>query len=189
LLLEDGGKRPHLPYFISHAGPQKAGIAMQLQRELQRHGVSAFLDETSLRLGDAAPAEMEATLRSACVVVVILTPAFAASEFCMEELHWALHPAQNAVPPPIVMPVFYNSSNVFELLQQFGQQISKANADIAQTNIQRLEAEAEKDSVATADLERLLEKQKRKQQQLMQKSSNIRAATKYTGIRADSVGR
>lgn len=46
--------------FISHAGKQKAGFAAWLQRELHHHGVSAFLDDRNLRLGDAADLEMEA---------------------------------------------------------------------------------------------------------------------------------
>jgi TIR domain len=80
--------------FISHAGPQKASFAVWLQRELRRHGISAFLDETSLRLGDAADVEMEAALHSCSIVVVVLTPDFLRSSYCMDELHWALHPAQ-----------------------------------------------------------------------------------------------
>ena len=80
--------------FISHAGPQKANFAVWLQRELQRHGVSAFLDERSLRLGDAAGPEMEAAVRSCSIVVIVLTPDFVRSSYCMRELHWALHPSQ-----------------------------------------------------------------------------------------------
>jgi TIR domain len=80
--------------FISHAGPQKGNFAAWLRRELQRHGISAFLDEGSLRLGDAAAAETEAALRSCSIVVVVLTPDFVRSSDCMEELHWALHPSQ-----------------------------------------------------------------------------------------------
>ena len=86
------------PVFISHAGPQKASIAVWLQRELRRHGLDAFLDETSLRLGDAADVEMEAALRSCSVVVVVLTPEYLHSSYCMEELHWALHPLQPHPP-------------------------------------------------------------------------------------------
>jgi TIR domain len=81
--------------FISHAGPQKAFFAAWLQRELRCHGVSAFLDETSLRLGDAADVDMEAALRSCSIVVAVLTPAFLRSSYCMDELHWALHPKES----------------------------------------------------------------------------------------------
>ena len=84
--------------FISHAGPQKGSFAVWLQRELRRHGVSAFLDETSLRLGDAADAEMEAARRTCSIVVVVLTPDFLCSSYCMGELHWAQHPTQSHRP-------------------------------------------------------------------------------------------
>lgn len=84
--------------FISHAGPQKANFAAWLQRELQHHGITAPLDETSLQLGEAADVEMEAALRSCSIVVVVLTPDFLRSSYCMAELHWALHP-QEPHPP------------------------------------------------------------------------------------------
>jgi TIR domain len=86
--------------FISHAGPQKANFAVWLQRELRRHGISAFLDERSLNLCDAAGPEMEAALRSCSIVVVVLTLDFVRSTYCMEELHWALHASQPQLRKP-----------------------------------------------------------------------------------------
>lgn len=76
--------------FISHAGQQKDGFAVWIKRELHRQGVSAFLDERSLRLGDAADAEMEVTLRRSRIVIVVLTSQFVESAYCMKELRWAL---------------------------------------------------------------------------------------------------
>lgn len=76
--------------FISHAGQQKASFAVWIQRELRHLGVSAFLDERSLRLGDAADTEMEAATRTCHVVVAVLTPDFVRSSYCMEEQLWAL---------------------------------------------------------------------------------------------------
>jgi TIR domain len=78
--------------FISHAGQQKSCFAAWLQREMQRHGVAAFLDETSLQLGEPADVEMEAALCSCSIVVAVLTPDYLRSSYCMAELHWALHP-------------------------------------------------------------------------------------------------
>jgi TIR domain len=91
--------------FISHAGQQKSSFAAWLQRELQRHGVTAFLDETSLQLGEAADVEMEAALRSCSIVVAVLTPDFLRSPYCMAELHWALHPQE---PHPPLQQKFTN---------------------------------------------------------------------------------
>ena len=84
--------------FISHAGEQKGSFAAFLLDEMTRCGVKAFLDEKSLQLGEAADVRMEAALRSCRVVVAVLTPAFLRSSYCMEELHWALHPKE-AHPP------------------------------------------------------------------------------------------
>ena len=94
--------------FISHAGQQKSSFAAWLQRELQRHGVTAFLDETSLQLGEAADAEMEAALRSCSIVVAVLTPDFLRSSYCMRELHWALHPQE---PHPPLQQKFTNGDS------------------------------------------------------------------------------
>jgi TIR domain len=118
------------PVFISHAGPQKASFAVWLQRELRRHGVDAFLDETSLRLGDAADAEMEAALRSCSIVVVVLTPDYLQSSYCMEELHWALHPLQ--LHPPL------KKSAAEPALQQLAAgSTPKASAQLQQSTTQR----------------------------------------------------
>ena len=143
--------------FISHAGPQKASFAAWLQRELQRRGVSTFLDERSLRLGDAADAEMESALRGCSIVVAVLTADFLRSSYCMQELHWALHSAQphpvqpgnpsarqpaagsatQQLPdtkqteqqcsrePPLVLPVFYHTSDIYALQDVLRRRMSR----------------------------------------------------------------
>lgn len=84
--------------FISDAGTRKGTFAVWLQRELRRHGIDAFLAETSLRPGDAADVEREAALRSCSIVVAVLTPDYLRSAYCMLELHWALHPSEPHPP-------------------------------------------------------------------------------------------
>ena len=142
--------------FISHAGPQK-NFAVWLQHELRGHGVSAFLDETSLRYCDAAGAEMEAAVRGCSIVVVVLTPDYLCSAYCLEELHWALHPAQphpvqpgkpsarqpaagstaehlpdrhqatqqRSRQPPLVLPVFYHTSDIYALQHVLRRRMSR----------------------------------------------------------------
>jgi TIR domain len=142
----------------------KASFAVWLQRELRRHGVSAFLDETSLRLGAAADVEMEAALRTCSIVVVVLTPDFLRSSYCMDELHWALDPHKPHRPlqqkfakddpgadvdavsaaagvqqpgqpctvqrggskPPLLIPVFHQTSSITALQRQMAGQIAAA---------------------------------------------------------------
>ena len=179
--------------FISHAGPQKANFAVWLQRELRRHGVSAFLDETSLQPGDAADVEMEAVLRSCSIVVFVLTPDFACSSYCMDELHWALHPAQpqqqeragtaaalqsaagstqqqpqsrqktqQGSKQPLLLPVFYHTSDV----------------TVLQQDIKRQVAEASKGGTSAAAL-----------QLLQQACTDAAALSRFTGNRLDSQGK
>jgi TIR domain len=175
--------------FISHAGPQKQTIAASLQAELHRRGVSTFLDETSLRPGDDADAEMEAALRSCSFVVFVLTPDFLRSSYCMEELHWALHPTESHPPlhesaskqaaagsaahqparlqrvtvqrskELVLLPVFYHTSNIPGLQQQ----------------MQRLIDEAKSSGAPLADLQ--------------QAGIDLAALCRITGIREDSQGK
>ena len=170
--------------FISHAGPQKASFAAWLQHELCRSGISAFLDETSLRYGDAADVEMEATLRSCSIVVVVLTPDYLRSSYCLQELHWALHPCQpqqqqaaadgvlqqphwsqsttqRSREPPVVLPVFYHTSDIGALQQEVQRQLAASHCR----------------SAPLAELERL-----------QQASTDLAALCRLTGDRPDSHG-
>jgi TIR domain len=181
--------------FISHAGPQKANFAVWLRRELRRHGISAFLDEVSLRLGDAAGPEMEAALRGCSIVVIVLTSDFVRSAYCMKELHWALHPdephpaqlqqsagsatqqpaaggapqqdvllhqatQQRSKQPPLLLPVFYQTSDMEALQQQLQQHTA---------------AEAHKRGASTAELQ--------------QAHTDLAAVYEFTGNRLDSQGK
>jgi TIR domain len=176
--------------FISHAGPQKANFAVWLQRELRRRGISAFLDETSLRLCDAADAEMEAAVRSCSIVVFVLTRDFVHSSYCLRELRWALdaaqshpvqlqqsaslQPAADSTPQqealsrrstqqrskqPLLLPVFYHTSEIDALQQDVECQI----------------AEARKGSKSPGEL-----------QQLQQAGNDLGALCGFVGDRLDS---
>jgi TIR domain len=171
--------------FISHAGRQKAGFAAWLQRELNRHGVSAFLDERSLRLGDEADVVMESALRSCSIVVAVLTADFVRSKYCMQELHWALHlkqphrllqqehastdavqPAQQkqnadqrSPLPPLLMPVFHGTSDINTLQHQLMQDINAIPAE---------------DPAGSW---------------LQQRAADLEAACRHTGDRPDSHGK
>ena len=157
---------------------------MWLQRELWRLGISAFLDETSLRYGDAADVEMEATLRSCSIVVIVLTPDYVHSSYCLQELHWALHPrqphpqqaaaggplqhpgqwttTQHGSEPPLVLPVFYHTSNIGHLQHEVQQQLAAAyNSSAPLTVLKRLQ----------------------------QASADLAAICKLTGDRLDSHGK
>lgn len=73
------------------------------------------------RYGDHAPAEMESALRTASVVLVIVTRDFIRSRYCLEELNWAFEGQQRQAQPqhssvgtsraPIVAPLFYHDQD------------------------------------------------------------------------------
>ncbi len=99
--------------FICHAGPQKDGFAVWLQKELRISGRRAFLDEPDLQYGNDAPAVMETALRTASVVVAVITKDFLRSKCCLRELVWACdehrRPQQEGQQPLGILPVFYRS--------------------------------------------------------------------------------
>lgn len=72
--------------FICHAGPQKDSFAVCLKRELQRHGISAFLPEHD--------SKWRLFIRAACtgakLVIFVLTRTFICNRACLDELRWVL---------------------------------------------------------------------------------------------------
>jgi TIR domain len=183
--------------FISHAGPQKANFAVGLRRELRRHGISAFLDEANLRLGDAADAEMEAALRSCSIVMVVLTLDFVRSSYCMEELHWALHPTQQhpaqlptSAAPATLQPAAGTAMQLEAQLHHPAQQCSKqpllllpvfyhtSDLEALQQDVQRQLAKAGGGGTSAAELQRL-----------QQATKDLAALCRYTGNRLDSQGK
>ena len=175
--------------FISHAGPQKANFAVWLQRELRRHGVSAFLDETSLRLCDGADAEMEAAVRSCSIVVFVLTTDFVRSSYCMRELRWALHAAQPQLQKPgamLTQSAADSASRQGAVAAQTTQRGSKqpgllpvfyhtSDIDALQLDVEQQIAEAHKNGRSPAELPRL-----------QQAGEDLSALCGFTGIRLDS---
>ncbi|KAK9811841.1 hypothetical protein WJX72_011067 [[Myrmecia] bisecta] len=95
--------------FISHAGEQTRSFACWLEQDLGRAGVKAFLDEHSLRLGDAADSIMEGAVRSAQIFICVLTPDYLRKRWTMQELRWALDQQQQPQQGRqlIIMPLFY----------------------------------------------------------------------------------
>jgi hypothetical protein len=73
--------------FISHCGKDcRKDFADLLRDDLERAGVSCFLDEPSLGVGEVAAEEMLRAMEQATYGVVILSPGFFEREWCMKEL-------------------------------------------------------------------------------------------------------
>lgn len=75
--------------FISHAGQQRE-FAVQLRRDLQRHGISAFVDERDIMLDPPSDCSVRDPCISAKLVIFVVTRQFLQSTRCLDELRWAL---------------------------------------------------------------------------------------------------
>lgn len=62
--------------FISHAGEDKAEVAMPLAVALQSHGVTVWLDALEMRIGDSLRRKIDKGLSSSRFGIVVVSPAF-----------------------------------------------------------------------------------------------------------------
>jgi hypothetical protein len=84
--------------FSSHCGKDsKCNFAIVLKTELERAGLSCFLDERDLRLGNPAARTMLAAMQTAKFGVVVLTEGFFRREWCLKELETFLERG-NCIP-------------------------------------------------------------------------------------------
>jgi hypothetical protein len=75
--------------FLCYAWEDKRQ-ADALRAALERAGLRVFQDESGMRDYDYIPAMIESALRRSRVLVALYTPAFPSSEYCRQELHFAL---------------------------------------------------------------------------------------------------
>ena len=103
--LEPASGLPKVQYcdvFISHRGPDtKLKLVSHLKGRLGRANLDVFLD-SDLKLGSSAWPGVLAKLRGATRVVLVLSPQFEDSWYCLEELRIAVERRQ----PLSVLPVF-----------------------------------------------------------------------------------
>ncbi len=72
--------------FICHASEDKGSVARPLADILISHGLTVWLDELELSVGDSLNSRIEAALTHSCFGVVVLSPAFFAKEWPKREL-------------------------------------------------------------------------------------------------------
>ncbi|GLJ31249.1 hypothetical protein SUGI_0626570 [Cryptomeria japonica] len=88
--------------FINHRGKDtKQSLASLVYDNLQNKGYKMFLDKRSLRVGQYIPEAITCAIRRASVHVVILSPHYAESEWCLDELYLLF---QTGAP---IIPVFW----------------------------------------------------------------------------------
>jgi hypothetical protein len=72
--------------FISHASEDKDSVARPLAEELRARGISVWLDELELKIGDSLRRKIDSGLRGSRFGVVILSPSFFSKGWTQYEL-------------------------------------------------------------------------------------------------------
>eukprot|EP00253_Pinus_taeda_P005779 PITA_05779 len=89
--------------FISHRGPDvKNSFVGHLYRDLHAHGLQPFLDREELQAGEYIDPQIEGAIRTAYVHIVIFSPRYADSRWCLDELVLIWKKSED-----IIIPVFY----------------------------------------------------------------------------------
>lgn len=91
--------------FISHASEDKAAVARPLASILAANGVSAWLDEAELILGDSLREKIDAGLSHSQFGVVVLSPPFFSKQWPQSELDGLLARESSS---KVVLPVWHN---------------------------------------------------------------------------------
>ena len=93
--------------FICHASEDKGSVARPLAGILISHGLTVWLDELELSVGDSLNSRIEAALTHSCFGVVVLSPAFFAKEWPKRELS-GLVAREIATGAKVILPVWHN---------------------------------------------------------------------------------
>jgi len=91
--------------FLSHATEDKVAVALPLRKALSEAGISVWIDESEIGLGDSMRLSMEKGLSVSRWGVVIVSPAFLRKYWTQAELD-ALF-AQETVDRKVILPVYY----------------------------------------------------------------------------------
>src|SRR5687768_15661208 len=94
--------------FISHAREDKATVARPLAERLQMSGLTVWIDEQTLTLGDSLRQKIDEGLSQSKYGVLVLSPNFFAKKWPKRELD-ALFTREDA-EGKVVLPVWHNIS-------------------------------------------------------------------------------
>lgn len=78
-----------MPVFISYSHEDR-GFATDLAKQLVKHKASVWLDQWELRVGDSLLEKIQSAIKSASALIVVLSRASVASEWCKKELNAGL---------------------------------------------------------------------------------------------------
>ncbi|XP_056165389.1 disease resistance protein RUN1-like, partial [Syzygium oleosum] len=92
--------------FLSFRGEDtRAGFVSHLDKELRRSGVRVFIDN-ELRRGERISLSLERAIKSSRIAIVVFSPNFAASTWCLQELTKILE--MRGSRGQLVRPVFFH---------------------------------------------------------------------------------
>ncbi|QHO08407.1 hypothetical protein HN51_067012 [Arachis hypogaea] len=93
--------------FLSFRGEDtRKGFTDHLSASLERRGITAYRDDKNLEKGDVIQDELLKAIEESMFAVVVLSPNYASSSWCLDELHNILECSKNHGLS--VVPVFYN---------------------------------------------------------------------------------
>jgi hypothetical protein len=94
--------------FISYSRDDGAGFVERLHADLGRNGIATWVDTNEIGIGDVFPDRLQAAVREARAVLVVLTPAAVLSTYVAGEWHTALNRFTPILPllvTPCELPV------------------------------------------------------------------------------------
>lgn len=95
--------------FISHASEDKDAVARPLAEKLKELGITVWLDEFALKIGDSLRQSIDRGLSEARFGVAVISPHFLKKEWPQLELN-ALVAKETGAGSPVVLPVWHNIS-------------------------------------------------------------------------------
>ncbi|XP_029148854.2 disease resistance protein Roq1-like [Arachis hypogaea] len=112
--------------FLSFRGKDtRYGFTGNLYKALSDKGVHTFFDDEELQRGDEITPSLLTTIEESRIAIIVLSPNYASSSFCLDELVHILHCIKGN--NRLVFPVFYevDPSDVRHLNNSFGEAIAK----------------------------------------------------------------
>jgi hypothetical protein len=128
--------------FISHASEDKDAVVRPLARALASEGVTAWYDETELRIGDSLRRKIDAGLANCRFGVVVLSPSFFDKGWPNYELD-GLVTREVASRQQLILPIWHNvgQAEVMQYSPTLAGKLARRTADVPLDQIAREIAE------------------------------------------------
>jgi hypothetical protein len=132
------GKEETWDVFVSHAHEDKAEVAQPLAEALQRLGVTVWLDDTELRIGDSLRRKIDRALANSRFGIVILSRSFFAKDWPQYELDGLV--TRSVSGEQTLLPLWHNITKD-EVVKQSPSLADKLARSTAQYTIEEIARE------------------------------------------------